>query len=53
MSRYEGALERALYKALHEWQRLQGARNGAYVSLPAAIDIDVALAGQADADGFV
>jgi hypothetical protein len=53
MSRYETALERALYRALHELQRIQATRNGASVSLPAAIDIDIALVGQGDVDGFV
>jgi hypothetical protein len=51
MSRY--ALERALYRALHELQRIQATRNGASAPLPVAIDIDVALAGQGDVDGFV
>jgi hypothetical protein len=53
MSRYETALERALYRALHELQRIQATRNGASVPLPAAIDIDVAVAGQVDGHGFV
>jgi hypothetical protein len=53
MSRYEATLERGLYSALHELQRIQATRNGASVSLPAAIDIDVAVVGQGDVDGFV
>jgi hypothetical protein len=39
--RYETALERSLYKALHELQRLQAARAGAPVPPPAAADVDV------------
>ena len=41
LSRYEVALERSLYKALHELQRLQAARAGKPTSLPLAVDIDV------------
>jgi hypothetical protein len=42
LSRYETTIERSLYKALHELQRLQVARraNGS-VPPPVAIDIDV------------
>lgn len=42
LSRYETAIERSLYKALHELQRLQAARraNG-NVLPPVAIDVDV------------
>ncbi|HOX30532.1 MAG TPA: hypothetical protein P5080_05075 [Candidatus Paceibacterota bacterium] len=40
-TRYETCLERGIYKALHELQRLQAIRNGQKVALPAAIDIDV------------
>jgi hypothetical protein len=39
--RYEATLDRALYKALHELQRLQAARAGRQVDVPAAIDVDV------------
>lgn len=39
VSRYEAHLDRALYKALHELQRLQAARAGKDVPLPAAVDI--------------
>jgi hypothetical protein len=42
LSCYETTIERSLYKALHELQRLQAARyaNG-NVSPPVAIDVDV------------
>lgn len=39
--RYETALDRQIYKALHELMRLQAARTGLPTSLPAAVDIDV------------
>jgi hypothetical protein len=42
LSRYETAIERSLYKALHELQRLQAARRAdGDVPPPAAIDVDV------------
>ena len=42
LSRYGTAIERSLYKALHELQRLQAARQAdSSVTPPAAIDIDV------------
>jgi hypothetical protein len=42
LSRYETAIERGLYKALHEFQRLQAARGGAgSVPPPVAVDVDV------------
>ena len=42
LSRYETAIERSLYKALHELKRLQVARrsNGS-VTLPVAVDVDI------------
>ena len=39
--RYEAHIDRTLYKALHELQRLQAARLGHKVSAPLAIDVDV------------
>lgn len=39
--RYEIMLERSIYKALHELQRLQAFRNGEKIPLPVAIDIDI------------
>ena len=41
LSRYEALIERGLYKALHELQRLQAARAGVPVPPPAAADVDV------------
>ena len=42
LSRYETAIERSLYKALHELQRLQAARRAdGNIQPPAAIDVDV------------
>ena len=41
LSRYEASLERTLHRALHELQRLQAARSGAFVPPPLALDLDV------------
>ena len=41
LSRYEAAIERGLYRALHELQRLQAARAGQPVAPPVAVDVDV------------
>ena len=42
LSRYETPIERSLYKALHELQRLQAARHTeGSVSPPAAMDVDI------------
>jgi hypothetical protein len=42
LSRYEAAIQRSLYKALHELQRLQAARGATgNVSPPLAVDVDV------------
>jgi len=42
LSRYEATIERSLYKALHELQRLQAARHAkGNVTPPVAIDVDV------------
>jgi hypothetical protein len=42
LSRYETTIERGLYKALHELQRLQAARRAeANVVPPLAVDVDV------------
>lgn len=40
LSRYESGMERSLYKALHELQRLQAMRMGFPVMVPIAVDID-------------
>ena len=47
--RYETTIENRLYKALHELQRIQLARNGEAVPPPVAIDIDIS----GDKTGFV
>lgn len=39
--RYETSIERGIYKALHELQRIQAARRGEKLPAPVAIDIDV------------
>lgn len=42
LSRYETAMERSLYRALHELQRLQAARHTeGHVPPPVALDVDV------------
>lgn len=41
IARYETSLDRALYAALHELQRLQAARAGEPVRAPAALDVTV------------
>ena len=42
LSRYEAGIERGLYKALHELQRLQAARRAdGDATPPVAIDVDV------------
>jgi len=49
LSRYEVTLERSFYKALHELQRLQAAREGQAVPLPEAVDVAVSVSGPGDA----
>ncbi len=41
LSRYETTIERQLYKALHELERRQAARQGGHVPAPVAVDVDV------------
>jgi hypothetical protein len=41
LSRYEATLERGLYKALHELERMQRSRAGEEVPPPLAVDVDV------------
>ena len=43
LSRYESTLERGLFKALHELQRLQAERQGESVPLPEAVDLEVTV----------
>ena len=50
LSRYEVTLERSLYKALHELQRLQATRDGQAVPLPQAVDVDVSVSGPNEPD---
>ncbi|NQV13759.1 MAG: hypothetical protein HQ530_05675 [Parcubacteria group bacterium] len=40
--RYETSIERGIYKALHELQRIQAARVGEKPLAPVAVDIDIA-----------
>lgn len=39
--RYEASIERGIYKALHELQRLQAVRNGERIAPPVTVDVDV------------
>jgi len=41
IQRYETSKERQMYRALHELQRLQAARQSAMALAPVAIDVDV------------
>lgn len=43
VSRYETTLERSLFRTIHELQRLQAARSGEHVPLPAVVDGEVTL----------
>lgn len=40
-TRYETSLERSIFKALHELQRLQAVRSGEKIPAPVAIDVDI------------
>lgn len=42
LSRYEAAIERSFYRALHELQRLQAVRRGQHVPAPVAVDVTIA-----------
>ncbi|MGD0389428.1 MAG: hypothetical protein ABSC42_10790 [Tepidisphaeraceae bacterium] len=46
VNRYETTLERSLFKALHELERRQAARDGQAVPLPMAVDVNVSGAAQ-------
>ena len=39
--RYEGAIERQFYKALHQLERLQRLRAGDHIPAPVEVDVDV------------
>lgn len=41
LNRYEVALERSMYRALHELERAQASRRGELVSVPAVVDVTV------------
>ena len=41
LSRYETAIERSMYRALHELQRLQTSRSGGQVSVPTAVYVTI------------
>ena len=43
LSRYEASIERGLYRALHELERLQRLRAGDAVPPPEAVDVNVDL----------
>lgn len=43
LSRYEVAIERGLFRALHELERLQTRRSGGDVPPPVALDVDVTV----------
>jgi hypothetical protein len=49
LSRYETAIERSLYEALHELQRLQAAR-AAMGSVPPPVAVDVDVSGIPEGD---
>ena len=41
VTRHETTYERAMYKALHELERLQKARAGEYVPVPVVADVTI------------
>ena len=45
ISRYEAHIERGMYRALHELQRVQAARRGHHVDPPRALDVAVDVSG--------
>jgi hypothetical protein len=51
LSRYETAIERSYYRALHELQRLQHARRGGHVPPPLALDVTVSGRDDGGPDG--
>lgn len=44
-NRYEVMIERSMYRAIHELQRLQAARRGEHVPAPVVADVDVIVSG--------
>ncbi len=51
LSGYESAIERGIFKALHELERLQAARSGQLLPPPVAADVDITLSMRGDAAG--
>lgn len=43
VARYESNLERSFFKTLHELQRIQAVRLGAFVPTPAAVDVEMTV----------
>ena len=43
VARYESSLERSLFRTLHELERIQAARSGEHVPLPAVADVAVSM----------
>lgn len=43
LSRYEVTLDKSLYRALHELERVQAMRKGKNVPLPSVLDVNIAL----------
>ena len=41
LNRYESAIERQIYKALHELQRIQSEKRGEKPPLPISVDVDI------------
>ena len=41
LGRYEASIERSVYRALHQLERMQAARVGKAVPVPTAVDVDV------------
>ena len=39
LSRHEAAIERSMYRALHELQRFQASREGQEIPVPAVVDV--------------
>jgi hypothetical protein len=50
LSRYQTATENSLYRALHELQRQQAARQGSPVPAPVAVDVGVSVSAPEAAD---
>lgn len=53
LSRYETSMTRNFFRALHELQRLQAARNGKQVPVPQVVDLEISGAETLVVDGTV